>query len=717
MDEDFEVPVQEFLNSLPHSAVILDRDGVIVACNNMWQDFARSNSLAVEECAPGINYLQTADEARGEDSDLARKASAGIKAVIRGDKDEFSLEYPCDSPEENRCFVMKVTPFSEGVLILHENTTRRQEIMNELKSKTTELENFFNLTPGLMGIADVEGNFIKVNRAWEDVLGYTPEELEGMNYLELVHPEDREKTFRALEELADTGDIKDFTNRYRGKNGSFRYIEWYAAQKGDRIYAASRDVTEQKRSRYMLNEKVKEIDCMYRVARLLGDVKKNLEDILQKAAQTIPEGWQYPEKTSVKIEYNGFSSTDDNFCKSEYFLSRSIQLTGDKSEKLTVYCSKEVAEDGSPFLEGERKLIDSLAELLGNIIQGHENYKKLKYMANHDRLTSLYNHNFFEAEMHRLDFSAKLPISIILTDINGLTLFNESLSYRVGDEILKKVAGIIKDKVRRRDVVARWGEDEFSILMPQTDSAETETVKGRIEEACEEIEIEGISLSLSLGYATKYRPEVDLHETMNEARENLDKNKLIKSESSKNKIVQSLLSALRAKSEETEEHSDRMAELSHKLGQRAGLSDAELDDLSLLANLHDIGKTTISEDLLKKPGSLNDKEWEKIKKHPRIGHNIVSTTEEFAHIAEAILHHHEHWDGQGYPEGLEGEEIPLLSRIIAIVDAYDVITNERAYKEAGSHQEAINELKKSAGSHFDPELVDEFIDIMEEEAN
>jgi HD-GYP domain-containing protein (c-di-GMP phosphodiesterase class II) len=155
-----------------------------------------------------------------------------------------------------------------------------------------------------------------------------------------------------------------------------------------------------------------------------------------------------------------------------------------------------------------------------------------------------------------------------------------------------------------------------------------------------------------------------------------------------------------------------MKKLAINLGEKINLKSSELERVSLLAVLHDIGKTTIPEEILNKPGELNIEEWEKIKGHPATGFRICSEVEEFSHIAQEILSHHERWDGTGYPQKLKGTNIPLLSRIISIVDAYDVMISERVYSKKKSKNESINELKNNAGSQFDPNLVDKFIQII-----
>ena len=193
------------------------------------------------------------------------------------------------------------------------------------------------------------------------------------------------------------------------------------------------------------------------------------------------------------------------------------------------------------------------------------------------------------------------------------------------------------------------------------------------------------------------------------------KRKMLKTESVHSLMIMSLRKTLQEKSFETEEHIDRLRMIAQKLGGKVGLSLSQSEELSLIAVLHDIGKVTIAGSILLKAGKLTKKEWKTMKRHPEIGYKIASSSPQLAPIAECILYHHEWWDGNGYPRGLKGKNIPLLSRIITIVDAYDVMINGRPYKDPMTHEEVIEELKRCAGIQFDPELVKNFIQVIQKD--
>ncbi len=340
--------------------------------------------------------------------------------------------------------------------------------------------------------------------------------------------------------------------------------------------------------------------------------------------------------------------------------------------------------------------------------------ERILYMSLHDSLTGLYNRAYLEDKMQKLDLKRQQPVSVVMADLNGLKLVNDSYGHQLGNELLKKAAEIINNACREGDITARWGGDEFVMLLPGASEEEAKNICRRISNNCRGTFIEDIPVSLSLGISSTARDKKTLSELLKDAEDDMNKQKLSESRSTRSAVLNALLKTLEAKSYETEKHSRRMQEVAIKIGKQIGLPDSELSRLSLLITLHDIGKINMPEEMLIKRESLTEEEWELMKEHPEIGHRIASATEEFSHVAEDILSHHERWDGLGYPRGLKGEEIPLLARITAVADAYEVMSNGRPYKEPMSWEKIAEEFEKCAGTQFDPHLVDLFLSTLDE---
>jgi PAS domain S-box/PAS domain S-box/diguanylate cyclase (GGDEF) domain len=341
--------------------------------------------------------------------------------------------------------------------------------------------------------------------------------------------------------------------------------------------------------------------------------------------------------------------------------------------------------------------------------------KKLQYLSFHDSLTGLYNRAYFQEELKRLNNKRQLPISYIIGDVNGLKLVNDAIGHHAGDKLLITVANLLKKFFRAEDVVARWGGDEFGIILPNTPGIVVEKILERIKKACsKKYYFKNIPLSVSFGLFTKTDESLSFEAAIKEAEGNMYKSKLLEKRSISSAVIASLESLMYEKSYETEEHSKRLVALSQKLGKSIHLSESVLNDLTVFANLHDIGKIAIPEAILLKKGKLSEKEWEVVKRHSEIGYNIARSSHQLGHIAEYILCHHESWDGTGYPQGIKGEKIPILSRIVLIVDAFDVMINGRPYAAALSKDEAMGELVKCSGTKFDPGFVQIFKKIIEE---
>lgn len=355
--------------------------------------------------------------------------------------------------------------------------------------------------------------------------------------------------------------------------------------------------------------------------------------------------------------------------------------------------------------------------IVRNITERKKSEERIVYLSFHDKLTGLYNRAYFEEEIKRLDTQRQLPLSFVIGDINSLKLVNDAFGHLQGDKIIIKVAELLKAFCRQEDVVARWGGDEFTILLPQTKKEDAAEIVNRIINVFTITDKQEIPISVSLGLATKEKTNQDIQDVAKDAEDNMYRHKLIERKSVYSSITTSLERTLYEKSIETNEHAERLKKLSKEIGESIHLPDNRMDELSLLSTLHDIGKIAVSEEIIKNGRKLTKKEWVLIKKHPGIGYNICVSNPQLAHIAEGVLGHHEWWNGDGYPQGLRGDNIPISSRIISIVDAYDVMISGRTYKKAVTEKEAIKELKRCSGTQFDPKLVDIFIDIVKKEKN
>ncbi len=334
----------------------------------------------------------------------------------------------------------------------------------------------------------------------------------------------------------------------------------------------------------------------------------------------------------------------------------------------------------------------------------------------HDIITGLYNRVYFEEEMERLNNGRFSPITVICCDVDGLKLVNDTLGHKRGDELLKSVARALKDPFRGSDVVARVGGDEFAVILPKTGEESALGMCERIQQSVVRYNTEGtdVPISLSVGKATgDITKDLTCHDLYRRADNDMYRQKLQAKADATKKIFNWFVKSMDQRDFMDAGHARNVFKYAKRLGQEAGLPCEEIKRLELLARFHDIGKVGVSGDLLFKPGQLNKKEWEEVKQHSEIGFRTACCIPELSHIANYILHHHEWWNGDGYPMGLAGREIPLVCRIFSIAESFDVITSGRPYRRPMNHHEALREIQRCSRTRFDPQLAALFIEIMD----
>ncbi|HYY03150.1 MAG TPA: diguanylate cyclase [Gaiellaceae bacterium] len=353
-----------------------------------------------------------------------------------------------------------------------------------------------------------------------------------------------------------------------------------------------------------------------------------------------------------------------------------------------------------------------------------------------DPLTGLGNHRHFHERLQRelqTAEEAATPLTLCFVDVDDFKRINDRFGHPSGDRVLSQVAG----RLRQGGEAFRLGGDEFALLLVDHDENDAVAAASSIVERIRALDLDHIGrVTVSAGLATfpmqghgrdelirladsalywakehgknrvrLYRPDVVELAELKRLAAGPDR-------AARYRAAASLAKAVDARDTYTGSHSGRVADLAARLAARIGL-DAEQVELTRLAgSLHDLGKLAIPEELLRKAGELTDSERLVLERHPQIGYRMLDSLG-VDPVADIVLHHHERWDGAGYPDGLRGEEIPFGARIIFVADAYDAMTSDRVYRARRSHEEALAELRRCCGTQFDPLIVDAFAEELE----
>lgn len=377
---------------------------------------------------------------------------------------------------------------------------------------------------------------------------------------------------------------------------------------------------------------------------------------------------------------------------------------------------------GDKIVEVQYKIVPSALDyqqeflimiICTDITARYQAEEQIKYLSFHDKLTSLYNRAYVDSVLPILKDPEYLPFSIIMGDMNGLKLTNDVFGHKDGDKLLVNMADVLTKCSRQGDIVARWGGDEFIILLPKTDAVSCLTLCSRIKDVCRNFKWDPIELSISLGSSTQESGQVDFSELFRAAENEMYAQKSLEIQSNKKRIIQSMEKILINKCSESQEHIERITEHSVNLYRHIakGAKNEDIEMVGLLGKLHDVGKVALDEELFRKH-ELGPQDQEKMKSHSEIGYRMAKAIGE-SEIAPVILAVHERWDGQGYPRGLSGEEIPLLAQVIAIVHEYENLTN--LHPNDLTAEEALLEITKEKEKAFNSFLVDKFAEIIKQD--
>ena len=348
--------------------------------------------------------------------------------------------------------------------------------------------------------------------------------------------------------------------------------------------------------------------------------------------------------------------------------------------------------------------------ILTDVTEQLESQEKVLFLSYHDSLTSLFNRHYIEKLMEEDTLLSQLPYSMLVIDMNGLKLVNDVFGHLVGDRMLVRASTILNRVFDKSAIIGRWGGDEFTVLLPNTDELIASSWIKRLKESCGAELADPVSLSMAVGSATATEAPVSFNSLFSVAEKQMYKQKLLERKQVRIELIQGVSTALVTKGLEEEEQLTSMLDLVVIFANRLGVAanSNEMGMLRELVLLHDVGNLGLPESILKKPGPHNSEEWDIIKGHSEIGCQMAQSIGQWE-LAEVILGIHERWDGTGYPYGLAGEEIPYLSRLFAIIDAYTVMTHNQVYKQAISSDAALSRLEHAAAKQFDPLMVEVFL--------
>lgn len=592
------------------------------------------------------------------------------------------------------------------------------QIPSKLYNKK-KFEEYYDYVGSVILVLDRKGSVSYINKKGCSVLGLSKEEIIGKNWVLEFIPEslkdEIESLRKGLLESEDSGNAEN-ENPVMTADGSVRLFKWSnntlwdEKGKATGIISSGEDITERllyekelEKARIQLT-KAEEIALTGSWIMDIETGEYNCSDGFLKICGFDPENFTADYSHVIKATH------PDDIERIDKIIAKSIRTGKDYEFENRILRHdgevRHVRSKGTYIKDGEGRVIKSMGTLL-DITDLKEHYEKIEYMNRHDSLTGLLNRQSFDYEYEKLDCRGNYPISILVADINGLKMVNDTKGHAEGDRLIMEVSQILSSVCEKDDVLARTGGDDFIILMPKTVLSQAEILMAEIHELLNERSEE--NLSVSMGLAVKNGDDQTKEDVIKEAEDNMYTSKLYEKASKRGDMLQLIMDALYERSKREKMHSERVSMYCSELAAVLRMPKHKINELSALGLLHDIGKIAVKDSVLNKPGRLTDEEWEEIKRHPETGFRILNNAPGMLEASKYILAHHERWDGSGYPNRLSTYDIPLQARIIAIADAFDAMRSKRPYKEPLPLEVAINELKKGAGKQFDPEIVKVFV--------
>jgi diguanylate cyclase (GGDEF)-like protein/PAS domain S-box-containing protein len=569
-----------------------------------------------------------------------------------------------------------------------------------------------------VAIHDKNLNYMYVSRRYVEFFGLEGQDIIGKHHYEVLPglPEEMKEVHRrALSgEIVASGDIESATRPGSFVNWECRpWFEEDGTIGGLILYIE--DVTERKRMELALfNEKEHFRTTLLSVGDgVLSTDNNGIVTVMNPVAERLT-GWTQDDAAGKTLDdVLRIVSEQPNMAVTARHIR--ISTTGKTEEYGENYLVVSKTGNAVPAEINVAPIRLKSGDIAGSVIiirdctEKRLKQRQIEFLSYHDELTGLHNRRYMDEIVSRLDETCSIPLTLMIVDVNGLKLTNDAFGHEMGDRLLKTVAGVLKEVCKPTDIICRMGGDEICIILHDTGAEKALELKREILRRASNTKLENMVVSLAIGYAVKSSPEQKLAAVMTAADNRMYQDKIKYGKAMRSQTIQTVITNINLNYEREQIHTERVSYFCEAIAKMMRLSEKEIRDIKTAGALHDIGKIMVDPKLLNKPGRLTTEEFELVKRHPEIGYQLLKPVDEYAHLAGYVLYHHERWDGKGYPLGLEGENIPLYSRIIAIADAYEAMTAERPYQTKKTKEEAAAELTRCAGSQFDPRIVTLFV--------
>ena len=598
-----------------------------------------------------------------------------------------------------------------------------------LENEKELAQEYLRIAGVMIIVLDKNGIVTMINKKGCEIIGLEENSIIGKNWFDSFIPKNNTKQIKEVFEnvLHKNGELEEvYTNKIVNASGEERLILWYNSILYDSdenvigVLSSGEDITAITET----NEKLKESENRYR------QLTDNLEaGIVVHASDTSIISFNKKAEQILGLGYKELSGETSNSSNFRFFRSDLKRLKNEDYPVNVILKNKSpikkyiigiehihdnkfiwVSVNGVPLFNEDGSIKEVVISFI-DITYEKVKQDEITYLSNHDYLTDLYNRRFFVEKYKELDNLSYYPLAIMMADVNGLKIINDAFGHDIGDIALRRVSKVLRESCREQDYICRIGGDEFAIILPNVDEEILDDIKETIQIKSKKNGVENVSLSLAIGYEIKTEnSKISLDEIMKYAENHMYRHKLSEGISVRNNAIKAILKTLTNKYTEERIHSAKVSQLCKMMGEEMNLRPDDIKELELAGMYHDIGKISIPDAVLNKVGKLTQEEFNTIKTHPEISYQILRAADEYSDLAIHALYHHERWDGLGYPAGKKGKDIPLFSRIICIVDAFEAMTAERVYKEKMSVDEAIEEIIHCSGTQFDKHLAKIFVE-------